>query len=220
MIVRALIEQWPDNVAIYIHELPGVIVAGDTVDAALERLPDGIEAHLSWLASHGFDVGPYAEVGIELAEQLEATHLAEGPLFEADREPSSPEQIDRTLQVAALARRDLVDVYRALSSVRRDAPLSAGDWSVAGHLRHIAEAEAWYADSLVLEPFGALPHDPLEAMRASAGYTDGTLRALSPADRARVFERGNQLWTANKVMRRMVGHLREHYPWVQELARR
>ena len=220
MIVRALVEQWPDDVAIYVHELPGTIVAGDTPDEAMDLLADGVEAHLNWLARHGFDVRPYAGLDIEIAEQLTASQSGEGPLFEADCEPATPDQIEMALQVAALARRDLVDLYRSVSKVRRDGSLSGGDWSIADHLSHIAEAEAWYADSLAPEPFGDLPRDPLEAMRASASYADGILRSPSDADRERVFQRSGQTWTAHKVMRRMVGHLREHYPWVQELARR
>lgn len=220
MIVRALVEQWPDDVAIYVHELPGVIVAGDIPDEAINLLPQAVEAHLNWLAPHGFDVRPYAEMDIEVAEQLTASQSGEGPLFEADREPATAERVEQILRVAALARRDVLDLYRSVSKVRRDGPAPGGDWSIADHLRHIAESEAWYADSLMPKPFGELPRDPLEAMRASASYADGILRSLSDADRDRVFHRSGQVWTAHKVMRRMAGHLREHYPWVQELARR
>jgi uncharacterized damage-inducible protein DinB len=219
MIVRALVKQWPGGVLIYVHELPGVVVAGDFADDAIDRLADGVEAHLNWLAAHGFDMQPYLELEIEVAEQREASQ-SRGLFFEADCEPASSDQIEQALQIAALARRDLVDLYRSVSNVRRDRPLSGDDWSIADHLRHIAEAEVWYASNLTSQQLGDLPHDPLEAMRASARYADGALRSLNGADRERVFQRSGQVWTAHKVMRRMVGHLREHYPWVRELARR
>lgn len=220
MIVRALVEQWPDDFAIYIHELPGVVVAGATLDEALQALADGVEAHLNWLGSHGFDLSLYTDLEIDVAEQLTANPVIEGPLFAADREPASTERIESALQVAALARRDLVDLYRSVSTVRRDASMSKGDWSIAGHLRHIAGAEAWYVEPLVAGQSADLPSDPVEAMRASASYADGVLRSLSDSGRVQVFERSGQEWTANKTTRRMAGHLREHYPWVRDLARR
>lgn len=220
MIVRALVEQWPHDVAIYIHELPGLIVAGATLEDALDVLPDGVEAHIYWLASHGFDVAPFAGVEIDVAEQLAASQAAEGPLFVADCEAATPQRIEATLQVAALARRDLVDLYRSVSIARRDGDTTNGDWSIADHLRHVAGSEVWYVDSLGNGLQHELPRDPLQAMKASASYADSRLRSLNDVERQRVFERSGQQWTASKAMRRMVGHLREHHPWVQGLARR
>jgi hypothetical protein len=45
------------------------------------------------------------------------------------------------------------------------------------------------------------------------------LRGLSPEDRVRVFTHEDEEWTAAKVLRRMTAHLREHYPWMVEIAR-
>lgn len=218
MIVRALVEEWPDEVSVYVHELPGVIATADTLAGALDLLPDATEAHLSWLASHGFDVRTYDGLEIEVAEQLAADDGGIGPLFELDRDPATRERVEQVLQIAALARRDLVDLYRSVSEHRRDRTPSTDEWSIAEHLRHVAEAEAWYADSLVDGEIGGLLHDPLDAMRAGAAHADGILRGLDDDDRARVVERAGARWTPTKVMRRMAGHLREHYPWVQELA--
>ena len=217
--LHALIEEWPNECGVYVHELPGVFVGDESLAATLEVLPDTIEAHLSWLASHGFDVRPYAGADVEVSEERVAIEGRRGPLFEADRSIPSPDDIDQALSVAALARRDLIDLYRSVSDVRRDRSPATGGWSIAEHLRHIAEAEAYYADTLVESPLDGLPHDPIQAMHVSAEHADAILRTLSGDDHLRVARRDGEEWTTTKVLRRMTGHLREHYPWVRDIAR-
>jgi DNA-directed RNA polymerase specialized sigma24 family protein len=46
------------------------------------------------------------------------------------------------------------------------------------------------------------------------------LRELTPEQRERVFLHDGEEWTAAKVLRRMSEHLREHYPWMREIAKR
>lgn len=218
MLLRALVEVWPGEVAAFVHELPGVIVSAPSLDELLEALPNSVEAHLGWLAAHGFDTDSFAGAEIEVAEQLDAVEGKRGPLFEADREIATPDQIDAALQIAALARRDLVDLYRSISEFRRELVRSEGQWSVAYHLQHVAEAEVFYASRLGQEEPEPLPSDPVEALRASAAYATNVLTTLPESARAQVFERRGEQWTATKVLRRMTSHLREHYPWVRELA--
>jgi hypothetical protein len=45
------------------------------------------------------------------------------------------------------------------------------------------------------------------------------LRELTPEQRTRVYVHGEAEYTAAKVLRRVIEHLREHYPWMQEIAR-
>jgi hypothetical protein len=45
------------------------------------------------------------------------------------------------------------------------------------------------------------------------------LRGLTPEVRERVYTHEGEDWTAAKVLRRMTSHLREHYPWMVEIAR-
>lgn len=218
MILRALVEIWPNENMIYIHELPGAVVGRETLAAALRDLPDAVEGHLNWIATHGFDVRPFAGADVDVAEELEAVEGRRGPLFDADREPPSTEHIEWTLSVASIARRDLIDLYRSVSALRRERAPATEEWSIADHLRHIAESEMFYASNLGKDTPVPLPADPVAALQASAGYAEKTLRSLDETDRVRVHEHGGEAWTSTKVLRRMSGHLREHYPWVRELA--
>ena len=217
MTLRALIEVWPLEAGIYIHELPGVYASGPTTDAALEVLPDVVERHLAWLASHGFDIGD-APVEIAIAEEMPAVEGRYGPLFDADREPLTTDAGEQALQIAGLARRDLVDLYRAVSDVRRSWRPEGG-WSIADHLVHVAEMERFYLGSLPWCVDSRLPDDPVRALQASALLAESALREAPEASRSAVFTHAGERWTVAKVARRMAAHLREHLPWVQELAR-
>ena len=218
MALRALIEVWSGEAGIYIHELPGVYAAGSTTDDALLLLPDVVEQHLAWLASHGFDVGT-APVEIAIAEVLPAVDGRRGPLFDADREPATSRSIEQALQVARLARRDLIDVYRAVSEVRRSQASAPGTWSMAEHLLHVAEMERFYLNCLPWGPDALLPADPVRALQSSAQLADSTLHAVRDEQRDAVYPSNGEQWTLAKVLRRMTGHLREHLPWLREIAR-
>jgi hypothetical protein len=218
MLLRALVELWPDETGVFIDELPGYYLGAPSRAAALEDLPDSVETHLYWLGTHGFDLSSFINLEIEIVEELSAPDGRRGPLFELDREFASAGRVEQALRVAALTRRDLIDLYRSVSGVRRDGVRDAGGWSIADHLTHVAKAEVFYATALSADTDQALPADPVRAMQASAARADSILRALSNENRSRVFERSGEEWTAAKVLRRMTSHLREHYPWVRHLA--
>lgn len=220
--LHALVEVWPSETMVYIVELPGCLAAGSSAGAALERLPDEVEAHLGWLAVNGFPQQS-EEVSIEIAEQL-AAHDGRGPLFDSDRAAVSPAQLDFALRVGALARRDLIDVYRATSGLRRTRRPEPNAWSLAEHLLHVARLDLHYLATLTGEKAEALaatlPYEPVAALQAGGALAAQRLLALSEAQRGAVTTAPNgEGWTAGKVVRRMTAHLREHYPWVLELAR-
>jgi len=97
---------------------------------------------------------------------------------------------------------------------RRNVPPTPGQWTATEHMRHIAEAEVWYVEALE-QPGGGtqveLPPDPVAALEVSSAHAEAVLRGLSEAAASQVYERQGEQWTAAKVLRRMVGHLREHY---------
>ena len=49
---------------------------------------------------------------------------------------------------------------------------------------------------------------------------EAVLRGLTPEQRSRLYLHGEAEWTAAKTLRRMTKHLREHYPWMVEIADR
>lgn len=218
MILQALVEEWPEESVIYVDELPGVIARGHPPSVAIETLPDVIEDHLNWLAAHGFDVQLFAGASVAIAEHVPARTDIGGPLFDADRTTVSSGHLTETLAVAALARRDLVDVYRSVSEFRRNMAPAPGAWSIADHLQHVAATELAYAHLLAGDVDSRLPGDPVKALQASASAVDRVLRAMNMEAVVVVQSPDGEDWTPRKVLRRLAGLLRGQYPMVRHLA--
>jgi len=221
MQLRALVEVWPSETLVYIQELPGALASGATTEEALAALADAVEAHLGWLAGNGFAFDAAEAIGIEVVEQMIAGDGV-GPLFALDRETLYDARLNLALRIGALARRDLIDVYRSMSAVRRERVVDGGGWSVAAHLRHVAELDLAYTAPLArvgVEPV-VLPGDPVAALQVSGRIAAERLEAVPPEARGTVFQTDSgEQWTASKAVRRMTAHLREHLHWVLALAR-
>lgn len=219
MILRALVELWLNETGIYIDRLPGVYASGENEPAALSALPDAVEQHLAWLASHGGFEMPGEALEIEIAERLPAREGRYGPLFESDRVPVSDEDIEQALRVAALGRRDLIDLYRSVSAMRRNSTPADGGWSIAQHLRHVAELDLFYVTAFSSGPWPSLPDDPVQALQTSATFVQQVIHKAARERPADVIEHGGEEWTVAKVLRRVTAHVREHEPWVRRIAR-
>jgi len=218
VLLRVLVEEWSEEFGGFVHEMPGLYAGAATYELLLEKLPSTVESHLAWLASHGFNVGDEGPIEMEIAESLAAIDGRFGPLFQMDREAVTSERIEETIAIAALARRDLIDLFRSVSAVRRSATSSDDSWTMTQHLQHIASTEVFYIDRLAGDSAIVLPADPVRALQSSGRHVEAVLRGLDSGGRSMLVERNGEEWTAGKVLRRMTGHLREHFPWMQALA--
>jgi len=86
------------------------------------------------------------------------------------------------------------------------------------------ESETWYVSRLLEHPAEEQPGPEMDADAISLKIFENAmdyeliLRELTPEQRTRVYTHDGNAWTAAKVLRRMTGHLREHYPWMQAIA--
>lgn len=102
--------------------------------------------------------------------------------------------------------------------------VTPGNWSLTDHIEHVQRADAYAVECLSDRSLQALPPVPepelasrrIEQRRACQAI----LRGLTPAQRTRIYQHGAAEWTAAKTLRRMSGRVREHYLWMQEIARR
>jgi hypothetical protein len=97
-----------------------------------------------------------------------------------------------------------------------------GEWSLTDHLEHLLKADAHYVgchSEQVPVALLPVPEEELPLRLIENGRTyEAVLRGLTPFQRTRIYSHGEAEWTAAKALRRMTKHLREHYPWMQEIA--
>ena len=222
---RALIEEWPGESISYFRELPGCISTAPTTEAALQAAPLAIGKYFSWLKENGIvlfeeEVNP---ISVVLAERLSSLENA-GPLFIADRAAPDDQEIDNALNVAATTRALIIELVSKVPAHLRDEVPTPGSWSLTRHLRHLMENETFYVSRLEENPAPPQSADSVDADGVSLKLFENAmdyeivLRELTPGQRARVFVHDGEEWTAAKVLRRLAGHLCEHYPWMQEIA--
>lgn len=221
----ALVEEWPHESMVFFRELPGCFSSAGTATEALHNAPEVIANYFRWLKANEIvlveeEVTP---IRVVLKEQLAAEGNA-GPCFEADRAAPTDLEIDNALNVAATARALIIEFMSEVPSTLHDTVPTQGGWSLTQHLRHLMESEIWYVERLLEHPPEEQPETPMSAdevsmkMFENAMDNEVLLRDLTPAQRNQAFIHSGETWTAAKVLRRMAQHLREHYPWMQEIG--
>ncbi|HVB60475.1 MAG TPA: DinB family protein [Ktedonobacteraceae bacterium] len=219
---NALVEQWPSEYMVYFRELPGCLSTAPMLEEALAAAPAAIANHVRWLKANDLIEEIDNAVTVVVKEQLAAGDNDKGPRFEAELAPPGDEEIDMALNVAGMARAELIDLYESMPAEQRVRALAPGAWSVDKHLWHIIEAELWYVSRLSdvprEKPLTELSPEISVALFDVGMDSELALRGLSEEQRSRVFTHEGEEWTAAKVLRRLAGHLREHYPWLKKMA--
>ncbi len=221
----ALVEDWPAESIIFFRELPGCFSSASTCEEALKNAPAAISTYLSWLKKNDVTIveDDGRDVAVTVKERLMAIDGDKGPRFEADLSAPDDVEIETALNVAAVARTELLELYESVPTWDRERVLHTGEWSLTQHLAHIVETEAWYASRLMdvppASPGPDLQSDVSMALFDNAMDVELLMSGLTPEQRGHVFLHGGEEWTAAKVLRRMVEHLREHYPWMREIAK-
>jgi predicted RNase H-like HicB family nuclease len=221
----ALVEDWPGESMAYFRKLPGCFSSAPSYEEAVKAAPGAVSTFLKWSKKNDltFVEEDDSPVEVVVKERLSAASDQVGPRFEADLAPPSDLEIDNALNVAAVVRAALLELYESVPQEYRSRSTSPGSWSLTQHMHHIFESEVWFISRLTEQPtatFGnALPADLSMALFENAMDHELILRGLSAAERERVFLHEGEEWTAAKVLRRMTGHLREHYPWMVAIAK-
>jgi predicted RNase H-like HicB family nuclease len=218
----ALIEEWPDGSLIYFRELPGCFSSGPTYEEAVKAAPGAIAGYLNWTKANGIVVLEDFDGSIDVVEKEHSIvqEGEQGPRFVADLPPPNDAEIDLALNVAAAARAAILELYEQVSPEKQNRRLTQESWSLTEHLAHLIESEAWYVSRLQERPAEDFPISGDLEMVFFDRAMDYELffRDLSPELRQRVFTHLGEEWTAAKALRRMTGHLREHYPWMAAIA--
>jgi predicted RNase H-like HicB family nuclease len=224
------LESGPRQKKTYVHvlDLPGGMGRGDTTEEALDGAPDAIRAYLRFLQRHGEAVDPAEPFETEVVQHvLEGAFLGNGTLtIEADRAPVSAEEAERCARWLGWLNAEL---QGAVGMIRpQDDPPQAGR-SVRAILQHLAGAEGEYLRSTFgvspevralqkqAEQEGASIPDLLGVLGCLCDIGAERIRAMTPEERAFSRQAGQQVWTARKMLRRMLEHRWEH---IREIAAR
>ena len=218
----AIIAEWPDENVAYFRELPGCFCSAPTYEEVMQIAPGAIAEYLKWTKANGIVVIEEFDGSIDVVER---EHMLVGedeqdPRFVADLPPPDDAEIDLALNVAAAARAAILELYEQVPQEKRDRRLMPDSWSLSEHLEHLIESEAWYVSRLQEQPAEDFPvaGDLEMAFFDRAMDYELYLRDLPSDQRQRIFTHQGEEWTAAKVLRRMTGHLRVHYPWMAEIA--
>jgi len=219
----ALIEEWPNESLVGFRELPGCLSAAPTAEEAIEKAPAAIVDYLRWLKQNKifFLEREVDSINVVVKERLRADRV--GPRFEAELIAPTDQEMTNALTVAATTRALLAELYNKVPPAQRSCAFKPGEWSLSEHLQHILKADAHYVGCLNDQP----PEDLLPVPEAELPMTliengmkyETFLRRLTAEKRAHVYIHDEAEWTAAKVLRRMTEHLRDHYPWMQTIAR-
>jgi predicted RNase H-like HicB family nuclease len=214
----------------HLLDLPGCFARGANFEETLAQVPAAIRAYFE---TNGDP--PPAVTGFRVIEVL---HEGGGPfdpgdaaaLFEAEKRPISPAEVDELLGLAEGNRARLLALAGELPENILDWQASPESFSIRRILRHVGNAEEWYVSRLVdsqglppeWENDAEMPLFDFLAMERRTVFE--RLRNLSEEHRSGVpnfpahfSANAEEAWTARKALRRLLEHEREHTAQVQEV---
>jgi predicted RNase H-like HicB family nuclease len=222
MDLYALVEEWPHECLVSFRELPGCLSTAPTAEEAIQKAPEAIAEYLSWLKQNRIffleeEIDPF---NVVVKERVRADRV--GPRFETELVAPTDREMANALTVAATARALLAKLYNEVNPAQRSYAVKPGEWSLTDHLDHILKAEAHYVGCLSDQPSETMlpvteTELPIKLIENGRNY-ETFLRRLTAEQRARVYVHGEAEWTVAKVLRRMTEHLRDHYPWMQDIV--
>lgn len=222
----ALVAEWPDESVVFFRALPGCFSSAATTAEALQNAPEAITRYFRWLKENEVVLLEEEITSIEVVvqEHLVGSDANVGLLFETDHTAPDDLEIDNALNIAATARALIIEFMSKIPTSLHNAIPVQGGWSLAQHLQHVMEGEAWFMSHIQAQLPEKQPTLPMSvddiSMQLFENAIDNEviLRNLTSEQRSHIFVHGPQTWTAAKMLRGMTHHLREHYIWMTEIA--
>ncbi len=220
----AIEEIEPDHWVAYVLDLPGCFSRASQEQEAIDRAPQCIRQHFSWLRRHGVltppeDI-PFETVVVErflpYESEEEAGYLVNA-FFEDDMRPLSFWEVEAARRLMDWSRQDLLSQVSSLEESRLLVPVPNEKFAtMRGILFHIANAENWYLDRMGLGvPFASLPEEAFERLRVVRANAWSQLPHLIGEER--LTRHSGEQWSGRKVVRRLLWHERDHYLHIQQV---
>jgi predicted RNase H-like HicB family nuclease len=225
------LEVGPQGTGAFAPECPGCWVFAKTKNRALKKARVAVDEWFEWMKKYKERVPEIkGKFKIEVAELLWVNYnpVDAGkpePLFWSEVLPVKKDDIKRTLKLMDYSRQDLLALVSPLTREQLDWKPPGEPRSIRNCLRHIAIVEPWYTSRLNIE----IPEDYPKNFFKLLNYTRKiVLDCLSDFSREKmkgVFIPQKykspvcDLWTARKVLRRLVDHERLHTKYIQKVVK-
>ena len=207
---------------VHVLDLVGCIAKGPTTDEALNRTPEAIRAYLRFLKRQGEAVDPDSEFETMVAEHVtEGEWLGSGDpslVFQPDLEPLTLKDAEKYIQRLQWSRAEVLALVGGLTGEQIEAEQNTKGRSIRAMLEHMLESEHFYVSTLgkidglpgtgtlVKKREGAL----LDWMSYVRALEIERIRSLTAEERSQQIVHWKRIWTARKVLRRMLEHEWEH----------
>ena len=210
----------------HVLELPGCFVWDRTQNKTLEKVPEAIKNHLSFLKENG-DRGLKIpkKIDFEVIETQKGTcpviSGSKAALFSYDLLPPAKTFINQCIRWMGYNRKELLKKAGKLPDKVLDWKPDKKTRSIRETLNHIANCDIWYLSRLKdFKELCSLPEYPkekiFEKLRANRELAIKVLKSLSAEDRNKIniprkwTKYKDEKWTAGKMLRRFLEHEKEH----------
>ena len=205
-------ERWGVQVLIYAPEFPGLQVTGASEAEADALLAATIVGYRAWAADRGL-ARPPADACIEVDEDRSADGGI-GVLFESDETMPSADFLAEAARISAAAIADIRDWCASADVERRTSLIDVADrgraYDALGIAQHVADMDHYYLAAVGADETYDLD-DPLEDLQRTQSLLWAWIRRQAEAGDSRVqIDEDGESWTVAKIIRRRIGHLREH----------
>lgn len=223
------LEVGPEGTGAFVPSCPGCWVFGRTPERALMKVKIALAEWFEWIAKHGKQVPAEAKnFEIEVAEILRVNYnpVDAGkpePLFRSEVLTITKKDVTRTLRLMTYSHEDLLKLVSNLEDEHLDWLPPNKPRTIRNCLRHIAYVEPWYITRLCVDLHDEYPQKVFEMLNYTRKIVVDYLRNL-PLDKMHgIFQPKKasssicDLWTARKVLRRLVDHERLHTRYIEKV---
>jgi len=212
----------------FVPNCPGCWVFGRTPERALMKVRLAVAEWFEWMRKHGGHVpSQLREFEIEVAEVLRVNYnpVEAGkpePLFWSEVLPVTRKDVARTLRLMSYSRKDLLQLVSDLSDECLNWKPPNGPRTIRNCLRHIAYVEPWYINRLDVDLPRNYPRNVFKMLDYTRKMVVEFLENI-PRNKMRGIYQPKKdpspicnLWTARKILRRLVDHERLHTKYIEK----
>jgi len=229
--IAVCLEIGPKGAGVFVPDCPGCWVFAKTKNKALKKARVAVVEWFEWMKKHKERVPDLkGKLKIEVAELLWVNYnpVEAGkpePLFWSEVLPVKKDDIKKTLKLMYYSRQDLLALVSPLTQEQLDWNPPGEPRSIRNCLKHIAIVEPWYINRLNIKLPEAYPRDVFKLLNHTREIVLDCLNDFPREKMKGVFIPQKykspvcDLWTARKVLRRLVDHERLHTKYIQKVVK-